>query len=83
MQIISYKKAFQLLRKKNVSSYRLLKDKAIMAASLQRMRRGTSTTCRGVDGKTIDSLCKYLNCQPGDLMEYIPDTEDTAGAPHS
>ncbi|WP_343217387.1 helix-turn-helix domain-containing protein [Dehalobacter sp. DCA] len=21
----------------------------------------------------IEKLCKYLNCQPGDLMEYIPD----------
>lgn len=24
---------------------------------------------------TIDRLCNQLNCQPGDLMEYIPNSE--------
>lgn len=24
---------------------------------------------------TIDRLCKQLNCQPGDIMEYIPNSE--------
>lgn len=23
----------------------------------------------------IEKICKALNCQPGDLMEYIPDEE--------
>lgn len=22
---------------------------------------------------TINKICRYLNCQPGDIMEYIPD----------
>jgi len=22
---------------------------------------------------TLDSICKYLNCQPGDILEYRPD----------
>ncbi|KZE74422.1 XRE family transcriptional regulator [Paenibacillus elgii] len=25
---------------------------------------------------TLDALCKALNCQPGDLMEYIDETEN-------
>ncbi|KEQ21823.1 helix-turn-helix domain-containing protein [Paenibacillus tyrfis] len=25
---------------------------------------------------TLDALCKALNCQPGDLMEYINETEN-------
>jgi putative transcriptional regulator len=24
---------------------------------------------------TLDSICRQLNCQPGDLLEYIPDKE--------
>ncbi len=24
----------------------------------------------------IDKLCKALNCQPGDLIEYVPGKED-------
>ncbi|WP_243001648.1 MULTISPECIES: helix-turn-helix domain-containing protein [Dorea] len=23
------------------------------------------------------ALCEALNCQPGDLLEYVPDTEAT------
>ncbi|ASA21437.1 helix-turn-helix domain-containing protein [Paenibacillus donghaensis] len=25
---------------------------------------------------TLDALCKALNCQPGDLLEYIQNTEE-------
>ncbi|NND00592.1 MAG: helix-turn-helix transcriptional regulator [Gammaproteobacteria bacterium] len=24
---------------------------------------------------TIDAICRELNCQPGDLLEYEPDTD--------
>ena len=24
---------------------------------------------------TLDGICRVLNCQPGDIMEYIPDDE--------
>ena len=25
------------------------------------------------DFKTIDNMCKALDCQPGDLIEYLPE----------
>ncbi len=25
---------------------------------------------------TLEGICKALNCQPGDLMEYVPEKED-------
>ena len=28
---------------------------------------------RAIRFSTLDSLCKALNCTPGDLLEYIPD----------
>ncbi len=28
---------------------------------------------RAIRFSTLDSLCKALNCTPGDLIEYIPD----------
>ncbi|MBO4456973.1 MAG: helix-turn-helix transcriptional regulator [Butyrivibrio sp.] len=24
---------------------------------------------------TLDALCKELNCQPGDVLEYVPDEQ--------
>lgn len=28
-----------------------------------------------IDTKTLNSLCRALSCQPGDLLEYVPDAE--------
>ena len=26
---------------------------------------------------TLEAICKYLNCQPGDILEYQPDVKIT------
>ena len=31
---------------------------------------------KGFRFSTLDALCKYLDCQPGDLFSYIPVKED-------
>jgi len=31
---------------------------------------------RAIRFSTLNSLCKALNCTPGDLIEYIPDTDE-------
>ena len=28
-----------------------------------------------VSWKTINTLCTLLNCQPGDILEYVPDED--------
>ena len=30
-----------------------------------------------IDTRTVSRLCKLLNCQPGDIMEYVGDNADT------
>ena len=42
----------------------------------------SNTLIHLLDGKrittdSIAALCEALNCQPGDLLEYVPDTEAT------
>lgn len=32
---------------------------------------------RPVNLTTIDSICRVLNCQPGDILEYVPDNKTT------
>ena len=29
-----------------------------------------------IDTRTIDALCKFLNCQPGDILEYVEEEEE-------
>ncbi len=31
---------------------------------------------RAVRFSTLDAICKALNCQPGDILEYQPDEQD-------
>ncbi len=35
-----------------------------------RIARGKTTR---IDLETINSLCRVLDCQPGDLLEYVPE----------
>lgn len=31
---------------------------------------------RAVRFSTLDAICKALNCQPGDILEHIPDEDE-------
>ncbi len=68
---ISYKKLFDLLEENGWTTYKIRKEKLIGQGTLTALKNGTG----GLDSKTISRLCGTLNCQPGDLMEYIPDAE--------
>lgn len=68
---ISYKKLFDLLDKKGWTTYRIRKEKLIGQSTLTALRNGTG----GLDSKTIARICAVLDCQPGDIMEYVADKE--------
>jgi DNA-binding Xre family transcriptional regulator len=68
---ISYKPLFHLLVDKNKKGTDLTRGGIISAPTLAKLNKGNP-----VDGKVIARLCRYLNCQPGDIMEYTKDTED-------
>lgn len=31
---------------------------------------------KGITWDVLEKICAALNCQPGDLLEYIPDSKD-------
>ena len=39
-----------------------------------------SGRARGVRFETLAKICAALDCQPGDILEYVPDGEAGAGA---
>ncbi len=64
----------KLLKNKGYSSYKLRKDKIMGESKIQNIRNNA------VSVETINQLCGLLDCQPGDILEYIPDdgaSEDT------
>lgn len=60
------------LKDKGYSTYRIRKDKIFGEAQVQQLRDGEI-----VSKDVLNQLCRLLDCQPGDLIEYVPD-EDTA-----
>ena len=61
------------LKERGYSSTRIREEKLIGQSYLQQIRHGEL-----VSWKTIDTLCKLLVCQPGDIVEYIPDDDADA-----
>ena len=69
---ISYAKLFALMKEKRLTTYRIRKEKIISENALTSMRAGKIVTM-----DTIARLCKALECQPGDILEYVPDEDET------
>lgn len=63
---ISYEKAWALMKEKGLTTTKIRKEKIIGEYTLQSMRTGKSVTL-----ESLESLCKELNCQFGDLVEYV------------
>lgn len=68
---IKYDKLLRLLERKEISIYKLKSDKVIGTATLDKIRKGEGH----IDTRSIESLCRYLKCQPGDIMEFVEDSE--------
>ena len=56
------------LKEKGYTSTRIREEKLIGQSYLQQIRHGEL-----VSWKKIDTICRLLNCQPGDLLEFNVD----------
>lgn len=58
----------EALKVAGYSTYKLRKEKLLGEATIQRLRVGAP-----VSWENMSVLCRLLNCQPGDILEYVPD----------
>ena len=65
--MIVYKQIMEKLAKAGYSSYRIQKDNLIPGSTMTRIRQGMS-----VSTNAIDKICELCECQPGDILEWIP-----------
>ena len=54
------------LKNKGYSSYKLRKEKLMGEAQIQKIRDNEL-----VSKETLNTICKLLYCQPGDILEYV------------
>lgn len=69
---INFYKLESLLTEQEKTFYSLRKDKIVGTETIKKLQQGYGI----IDTRTINNLCKYLNCQPGDIMEYVPDKHE-------
>ena len=59
-----------MLAKRKMSLTELSERVGITMANLSILKTGKA---RAVRFSTLDALCRALDCQPGDILEYVPD----------
>ena len=62
------------LKNKGFTTYRIRKEKILSEGTLQKFRNNDTTVTLG----NIETICKLLDCQPSDIMEYIPDESENS-----
>lgn len=60
----------EALKDHGYSSYRLRKEKIFGEATMQKFRNKEY-----INFENLNILCSMLNCQPSDIIEFVPDNE--------
>ena len=59
-----------MLAKRKMSVTQLAENVGITLANMSILKTGKA---KGVKFSTLDAICKALDCQPGDILEYRED----------
>jgi putative transcriptional regulator len=59
-----------VMARRKVRSNVLARAIGITEANLSLLKSGK---VKGLRFATLEAICRYLDCQPGDLIEYVPD----------
>ena len=62
-----------MMARRKVRSNVLARAIGITEANLSLLKSGK---VKGVRFSTLEALCRYLDCQPGDLLEFQPDEHE-------
>ena len=63
---IKFYKLLDLLNRKGIDKEELRKRTNISSSTMAKISKNEYVSL-----KVIESICRELNCQPGDIMEYI------------
>jgi putative transcriptional regulator len=59
-----------MMAKRKVRSNVLARAVGITEANLSLLKSGK---VKGVRFSTLEAICAYLDCQPGEILEWVPD----------
>lgn len=59
------------LKRKGINTNKLRKEKLLSEGVIQALREK-----KPISWANISKICEMLQCQPGDIMEYVPEEDD-------
>ena len=62
-----------MMAKRKISLTELAEKVGLTMSNLSVLK---TEKARAIRFSTLDSICKALNCQPGDILEYLPDKDE-------
>lgn len=62
---IKYDKMLKVFQERGITSYTMKKEKVIGQSTWMKIQEGGH-----IDTRSIEALCGFLGCQPGDLLSY-------------
>lgn len=65
---IVYDKMLKLMQEHGITSYTCKRNNIIGQATYKKIKEGGD-----IDTRTIAKMCEVLDCQPGDILTYVPD----------
>lgn len=66
-----------MLARRKVRSKELAEHVGMTEANLSLLKQGK---VKGFRFETLSRICAFLQCQPGELLEYLPDKGNTPAA---
>lgn len=64
-----------MLARRKLKSKTLAEQMGITEANLSLLKQGK---VKGVRFETLEKICAFLDCQPGDLLAYVADSEQSS-----
>lgn len=59
------------LKAKGFNTNKLRQEKLLSESTIQKLRNGV-----GLSWGNIETICRLLQCQPGDILEFTPDSNE-------
>lgn len=75
---IYYYKLFDRLTRNNIKKKDLQSKANISSATMSKLTKGKAVTT-----DIVDRICAALNCQPGDIMEWVPEVKEEERDEHA
>lgn len=69
--MITFENLWKMLENKKISQYKLIHDYGISKGQLDRLKKNSNVTIN-----TIDVLCNILDCEVGEILTHIKDSNN-------